>query len=181
MNKIVTLPVLLLVVLIFTGFRKIENPVIKIHAYKQVSIPGIIPRLPGDNDINPKNEGAEKKQNFNFWIYLELSNDVNFQITELLIEGNIYDLKMESVEKVPVTKIIYDGSEKNDTVIMVPLTSNKVKLVYPSGLKPGAKPATNFIKKVASKNELVICYRAGNKDYYSTVKELTNLPPDVRP
>jgi hypothetical protein len=68
--------------------------------------------------------------------------------------------------------------EKNDTTTMVPVTKNKVILVYPSGASKinDSKYALNL----ARLNELVVRYVWKNKIYYTTLKKLKELAPDVR-
>jgi hypothetical protein len=67
---------------------------------------------------------------------------------------------------------------ENDTMIMVPATKNKIILVYPSGESKidDSRHALNL----ARQNELVVRYVWKNKIYYSTMKKLKELDPDVR-
>ena len=150
----------------------------KVYAYKQASIPGIIPAS-DENDIKEKNGGkkTERKQNYNYWFYLSIPKTEKVSVTGLWIDGKQYDLKSETITNLPVKKIVFTGLEKNDTTIMMPATSNKVLLVYPSAEKPGdSKYALNF----ARTNELVIRYTSKDKTHYTTVKKIKELAPDVR-
>jgi hypothetical protein len=67
---------------------------------------------------------------------------------------------------------------KNDTTIMVPVTKNKIILVYPSG--ESKIDDSKYELNLASLNELVVRYVWKNKTYYITMKKLKVLDPDVR-
>ena len=154
------------------GFAK--PPVKKVHAYKQGSIPGIVPR------INENTQKAERKPSFNYWFYLELGNNEKIEITGLWISGTQSELKMENVTKLPVKKIIYSGASVNDTVTMVPATRNKVILVYPSATTAITSPVSNYLEKLITGHELVIRYACNGKKYYAVAKKINILPSDVR-
>ena len=68
--------------------------------------------------------------------------------------------------------------EKNDTTIMVPVTKNKIILVYPSG--ESKINDSKYELNLARLNELVVRYVWKNKIYYTTMKKLKELDPDVR-
>ena len=150
----------------------------KIYAYKQASIPGILPDYSDETDIkDDKAKKTERKQNYNYWFYLSILKTDNITVTGLWISGKQYDVKTETVKDLPVKKIVFTGLEKNDTTIMVPKTSNKIILVYPSGEKTAdPKYALNF----ARTNELVIRYTRKGKTHYTTLKKIKELTPDVR-
>ena len=150
----------------------------KVYAYKQASIPGNIIG-PDETDIKEKNGGkqAEKKQNFNYWFYLSIPKKEKVSITGLWIDHQQYEIKLETVTDLPVKKIIYTGLEKNDTIIMAPVSANKTILVYPASIKTNdSKYASNLGKT----NELVIRYTWKGKTYYTTIKKIKELTPDVR-
>lgn len=149
----------------------------KVYAYKQASIPGIIIGS-DDNDIKEKDDKKEEPvQNFNYWFYLSVQKKEKVTITGLWIDGRQYGIKSETMASLPIKKVIYTGVEKNDTTVMVPFTTNKVILIYPSGILHGGLKNT---LRYASQNELVIRYSWKGKTYYTTVKKIKELPPDVR-
>lgn len=150
----------------------------KVYAYKQASIPGILPAS-DENDIKENNapKKTERKQNYNYWFYLSIPKTEKVTVTGVWIDGKQYDIKSETITNLPVKKIVFTGLEKNDTTIMVPVTSNKVLLIYPAAEKPGdSKYALNF----ARTNELVIRYTSKGKTHYTTIKKIKELTPDVR-
>ena len=149
----------------------------KVYAYKQASIPGIIIGSE-ETDIKEKNDKKEEAvQNFNYWFYLSVAKKEKVTITGLWIGGRQYGIKSESITSSPIQRIIYTGIEKNDTTVIVPFTTNKIILVYPSGIMAGVSKNT---LSYARQNELVIRYSWKGKTYYTTVKKIKELPPDVR-
>jgi len=174
MNK----EIYILILYVFAFTTNSAAQVKKVYAYKQASIPGNIIST-DDNDIKEKNgaKQTEPKQNFNYWFYVTIPNNQKVTITGLWIDGQQFAIKSETVTNLPVKKIINTGLEKNDTTTMVPLTGNKVLLIYPGAQKTGdSKYALNF----ARQNELVIRYTWKGKIHYSTVKKIKELTPDVR-
>ena len=176
MKKNVFILVIILLVII-PGFTQVKPPVKKNYGYKQASIPGILPDYSDENDIKPIRK-TKPKQNYNYWFYLEIPKTEKINITGLWIAGIRHDIKAETMDHLPVRKIIFTGLDKNDTTIMVPATKNKVLLVYPSGESKidDSKSAVNLTRL----NELVIRYTWKNKIYYSTIKKLKEIDPDVR-
>ena len=176
MNRKIFIPVLLLVI-IGSGFTQVKPPVKKVYGYRQASIPGILPSYSEENDIQPTGK-TKPKQNYNYWFYLEFPKNEKINITGLWIAGIRYDIKSDTITDLPVRKIVYTGMEKNDTTIMVPLTKNNIVLIYPSG--ESKIDNSKYALNLARSNELVIRYAWKNKIYYTTMKKLKELNPDVR-
>ena len=169
---------ILLSVVILSGFIQVKPPVKKTYGFKQASIPGI--NISDENgDIQPPPK-TKPKQNYNYWFYLEMPKTEKINITALWIAGVQHDIKTETVNDLPVRKIIFTGLDKNDTTIMVPPTKNKVMLVYPSGETMGKKINSNYTRQLSSTNELVIRYSWKNQTYYAAMKKLKEINPDVR-
>lgn len=173
-----SIPAIFLIILI-SGFIQKKPPVKKVYAYKQASIPGILPNYSEENDIKEK-DGAkkpERKPNYNYWFYIEFPPAEKIKPTGLWINGKMYIFKYEPVTKLPVEKIVFTGLEKNDTTIMAPATKNKIILIYPSA---ESKVIPHRVIALARENELVISYTSRNKVYYASVKSIKELNPDVR-
>ena len=176
MNKKIFIPIFLLVTIV-SGFTQVKPPVKKVYGYKQASIPGILPDFSEENDIHPSGK-AKPKHNYNYWFYLEFLKTEKINITGLWISGIRYELKTDTITELPVRKIIFTGMDINDTTIMVPATKNKIILVYPSG--ESRIDDSKYVLNLARLNELVVRYTWKNKIYYTTMKKLKQLDPDVR-
>lgn len=166
--------------IIVACFAQVITPVKRSYGYKQASIPGIIPRYVENSDIQPTAK-PKPKQNYNYWFYLEFSKTEKINLTGLWISGVQHDIKTEIINELPVKKIIFTGLDNNDTTIMVPVTKNKVVLVYPSGETTNKKTNSKYIKQLTTKNELVIRYLWKKQTHYTTIKKLKEINPDVRP
>ena len=179
MKKKALIPVMLFAI-ILSGFIQVKPPVKKTYGYKQASIPGILPSYPEETDIQPVK--TRPKQNYNYWFYLELPRSEKIKMTGLWISGIQHDIKADTIADLSVRKININGLGKIDTIIMVPVTKNNVILVYPSGeSKNTPKIDSKYTRQLISSNELVIRYLWKNQTYYSTIKKLKELDPDVRP
>ena len=176
MNKKIFIPICLLIIIV-SGFTNVKPPVKKVYGYKQASIPGILPNYSEENDIQPSGK-AKPKQNYNYWFYLEFPKTEKINITGLWISGIRHDIKSDTITDLPVRKIVFTGMEKNDTTIMVPATKNKIILIYPSG--ESKLDDSKYALNLARQNELVVRYTWKNKIYYTTMKKLKELDPDVR-
>ena len=176
MNKKIFIPVILLIIIV-SGFTQVKPPVKKIYGYKQANIPGILPDYSEENDIQPSGK-AKPNQTYNYWFFLEFPKTEKITITGLWISGSRFEMKTEAIAELPVRKINFTGMEKNDTTIMVPPTKNKVILVYPSG--ESKVDDSKYALNLARLNELVVRYVWKNKIYYTTMKKLKELNPDVR-
>ena len=176
MGKKAFIPVFLLFIIV-SGFVQVKPPVKKVYGYKQASIPGIIPDYSEENDVQPSGN-TKPKQNFNYWFFLEFPKTERINITGLWISGIRYDIKTDTITDLPLRKIVFTGLEKNDTTILVPATKNKVILIHPSG-ESNAKDS-KYELTIASQSELIVRYTWKNKIYYSTMKKLKEIIPDVR-
>jgi len=176
MNKKIFTPVLLIVIIV-SGFAQVKPPVKKVYGYKQASIPGILPNYSKENDIHPTGK-TKPTQHYNYWFYLEFPKTEKINITGLWISGIRHDIKSDTITDLPVRKIVFTGMEKNDTTIMVPATKNKIVLIYPSG--ESKINDSKYALNLARSNELVVRYVWKNKTYYTTMKKLKELNPDVR-
>jgi hypothetical protein len=176
MDKKIFIPLLLLIVIV-SGFTQAKPPVKKVYGYKQASIPGILPNYSEESDIQSSGK-TKRKQNYNYWFYLEFPKTEKINITGLWISGIRHDIKTDTITDLPIRKIIFTGMQKNDTTIMVPVTKNKIILVYPSG--ESKIDDSKYALNLASLNELVVRYVWKNKIYYTTMKKLKELDPDVR-
>lgn len=177
MKKQFFIPIIFLLVINTFVFAQTKLPVKKIYGYKQASIPGILPEYSEENDIKPAGKN-KPKQNFNYWFYIECLKTEKIKITGLWISGIKHDIKSDTITNLPVKKIIFTGMQKDDTVTMAPVTKNKIVLVYPSG--ESKINDSRYASALASSNELVIRYIWKNKTYYTTIKKLKELNPDVR-
>lgn len=158
------------------SIAQVKSPIKKIYAYKQGSISGIIP-------LNPDKPGntAEKEHEprFNYWFYTEVFKTEKISITDLWIGGKRFSVKNEPITVTPVKKIIDTGANGPDTVILVPKTHNKIILTYPSGLLKDIPGSSRFLSNLISRSELVIGYLWKGKKYFTGVKALKKLQPDV--
>ena len=170
------IPVILLITIV-SGFTQAKPPVKKVYGYKQASIPGILPDFSEQNDIQPSGK-TKPKHNYNYWFYLEFPKTEKINITGLWVAGIRHDVKTDTITELPVRKIVFTGMDKNDTTIMVPATKNKIILIYPSG--ESKIDDSKYALNLARLNELVIRYVWKNKIYYSTMKKLKEIIPDVR-
>jgi hypothetical protein len=168
---------LFLFVIPSSGFIQVKPGIKKVYGYKQASIPGILPNYSEENDIKPTGKN-KPKQNYNYWFYIELPKTERISVTGLWIAGIQHELKSETVNNLPVRKIIFTGSDKNDTTVMVPFSKNKIMLVYPTG--ESKHDDSKYAINLARLNELVLRYVWKNRTYYTTLKKLKELNPDVR-
>ena len=162
-----------------SGITQVNYPVKKVYAYKQASIPGIIPNYSGDTDAKPSGTTVkvERKQNFAYWFYLSIPKKERITITGLWIDGKQYDWRSETINDLPVKKIIYTGLGMNDTIIMAPVTSNKIIQVYPLSKKTSDP---KYVLNLARTNEVVIRYTWKGKTLYTSIRKVKELTPDVR-
>jgi len=176
MDKKIFIPVFLLIVIV-SGFTQVKPPVKKVYGYKQASIPGILLRYSEENNLQPSDK-TKPKQNYNYWFYLEFPKTEKINITGLWISGIRHDIKIDTITDLPIRKIIITGLGKNDTTTLVPITKNKIILIYPSGESKNNE--SKYELDLARLNELVVRYVWKNKIYYTTMKHLKELDPDVR-
>ena len=178
MKRKIFIPIILLIVII-AGFTQVKPPVKKVYGYKQASIPGILPDDAEEHDIKAKDaKKTVRKQTYNYWFYLEYPRNEKITITGLWVSNVRFDATIETITQLPVKKIVFTGMDKNDTTVMVPATKNNVLLVYPSG--ENKVNDSKYALNLARVNELVIRYTWKKSTYYSTIKKLKELNPDVR-
>lgn len=161
-------------IVIFSGCTAQKKQVVKVHAYSQVIIPGIIPSAidEGGNKIR-----AAYRPKKNYMIYVENLKNKPVLITDMWIDSLHYSVKTERVAATPVRKFRYNEYDKTDTILMVPATPHEVLLVLPGELSEQIIPGTMTIN--AGYPELTIAYTYKGKKYFARVEKLTVIPPDI--
>jgi hypothetical protein len=158
---------LILAVLSFAIFVNAQTEgASKLYGYKQVVIPGTVPKKIIEED--GKQTTLEVKQRYNYFIYLVSSGIVT--PTEVWINGKVYSVTTVDVST-PVEH--QNPAQGNKAKLLVPKTSKKTLQLSLSGAEL-SKPSSKG-KTLAAKNELVVIYKGGKKTYYKTVKKLTEL------
>jgi hypothetical protein len=157
---------------ILSGTARARPPVKKVFAYKQASIPGIRPNLPA-------NVQRERKQTYNYWIYLGVRSTGELSFSEIWIEGKKFTVKAEEAANHPIIKLINTGTGSQDTLKLVPENYKRVILVYPSGEPDNQAAGSRRLKRLTRKNELVIVYNYKGKKCYARSGTIKELEPDV--
>lgn len=174
MNKKKSLLAFIAFCFLSPGFSQAKCPVKKIYSYKQASIPGI---QPGEIE----NGSKERKETFNYWFYITLSESKSISIDHIWINGAKFSAKAEVIETSPVIKIIYTSGMDNNSIELVPKTKNKVILIYPSGLNRDTELLSKKMMKKISKNELVINFTYKGKNRSIRKKMIRVLNPEELP
>lgn len=174
MNKKSFLLTLVSLCFMTQAFGQVKCPVKKIYAYKQASLPGIQPRT-------AEKGGDERKETFNYWLYLTIPDSKNININNIWIAGKKFAVKTETVEASPVNKSNNISSTGNETIELVPKTKHRVILIYPSGLNNDADDLSAKILKKIEKNELVISFTRKDKKRFAGKKLITVLNPEALP
>ena len=153
----------LLIALAFSFFSMAQTEgASKLYGYKQKQTPGTV-RV-DDNGIE-----RPRSQQFNYYIYLVSKGNVT--PTEIWLNGQSYSVTA-SQQSSPV-EYRHPNSAESKPLVLVPKTNSRVLQLTPGQdkiEKPNAKG-----KSLASKNELVVVYKANNKLYYKTVSKLKDL------
>ena len=155
----------LLIALAFSllSYAQIEGAS-KLYAYKQQQTPGTVRRDDNGNE-------RPRVQQFNYFIYLVSKSAV--VPTEIWINGQAYSVK--AYQQSPPVEYRHPNSADTKPQILVPKTTSRVLQLSPTQDKietPNRKGKT-----LASKNELVVIYKANKKWYYKTVPKMKALEP----
>ena len=154
-----------------SAFGQSKCPVKKVYAYKQVSLPGIQPRT-------VVNGGKERKETFNYWLYLTLPKSKSISISHIWISGQKFSVKSEEIESTPVIKNDNSTGTENELIELVPATKHKLILFYPSGMLNESGDLSDRIRKKIGKNELVISFTWKNKKRLAKKKLIKILSPE---
>lgn len=157
-------------------FSQSSSPVKKLHAYKQANLPGILPRLPGDENNKQR---SERKETYNYYLYIEVAKKENISVSAVYISGKKVKIKTDTIIMLPVAKLINTEATIPDTVTLVKATKNRVVMITPYGEITSTAAINAFHKKLIRENELVVFYRWKGKTYFNLVKKMTTLAPDA--
>lgn len=147
-------------------------PVKKIYAFKQASLPGVNPATTGKSE-------TERKETFNYWIYLTLPPSKSIHINHIWLSGKKFSVTTEEIKTKPVTKINQMAGTAIETTELVPDTKHKVILIYPNGLQNDAIDLSVNLKKAIEENELVISFTRKEKQRTARKKLITVLAPEA--
>lgn len=139
---------------------------VHVYAYKQPVIKGV------------NNTGGNIKVGedavYNYLLYVSSASDIT--ISNIWLNGKLYDVKMYAVEKLPVQ---INNDVDNTMTQLVPSTTDKVwsleiKMANADNIKKKA-----CLKKKIRKNELVIAWKTSGKTKHKKVKKIRILPAQV--
>jgi len=147
-------------------------PVKKIYAYKQASLPGVNPATTGNRE-------TERKETFNYWIYITLPASKPIHINHIWLSGKKFSVTAEEIKTKPVTKINQMAGATNIPTVLVPDTKHKVILLYPSGQLNDAIDLSVNMKKAIEENELVISFTRKEKQRTARKKLISLLYPET--
>jgi hypothetical protein len=162
-------------ILISTVVFSQSRPIVKVHAYSQVVLPGTIRSSPieeGGAEVQ-----AKSNQKINYLIYAEHLTKARFTITAMWIDGKQYKVKADSIAETPVENKIPDPYNKAKNTTLVPATTNKVLLLSAGSQIVTTKKPSVTLQKQLSKAELIIVYKWNGKYWYFTVPKITVLDP----
>lgn len=151
------------VCLSFFSYSQVEGAS-KIYGYEQAVLPGTI-----RTDDNGK--PMQRKQQFNYFIYLASS----LKVTPVEIWISREASSVTAVNAASPVEYKNPTSLENKSKTLVPKTSKKVLQLSSSGKK--VEKPTQKGKLLSTKNELVIIYRCKGKLYYKTISKLKELEP----
>jgi hypothetical protein len=143
-----------------TGMAQVEGAS-KLYGYKQEVMPGTIRVDENGNQVRPK-------PRYNYFIYLSSSTKVI--PTEVWIDGKAYSVNASPVAKTPVEYKNPTSTEK--AKILVPKTTRFVLQLLPVA---ELSQASSKGKTLSEKNQLVVIYKGGQKNYYKALAKFTML------
>ncbi len=150
-----------------------SQPVIKVFAFEQESLPGTIPAGVRDENGNPVKKAATKK---NYFIFLSFKKTYNITPSQIFIRGKTFTIQTTEIRTTPIEHTNYNIPNKPEKTILVPQTNNKVfELKINEATTQGKK--TVSVQKLTDKNEIVIVYLWKSKKYFATLKKLKKLEP----
>jgi hypothetical protein len=135
-----------------------------LYGYFQKQTPGTV-RV----DVNG-NERPRQPQ-YNYFIYLASAGKV--VPTEIWINGEPHSVTLTQTSS-PV-QYRHPNSGDTNPKTLVPKTSRKVLQLTPSAAV--IEPHFSKTKSMASKNQVVVLYRANDRWYYKTLSKLKELSP----
>jgi hypothetical protein len=149
-----------------------KQPILKVFAYSQASLKGV---RPGGG---VEEGGTEIKQvpaqHINYYFYIEYASKKKFFVSALWINRKSFQIKADTIRQTPV-EIISTGKSKK--TVLVPATKNKILLLIPGAEKNSVTKLSASLKKLVSKNEMVIVYEWKGKIYYYAISKIKLLEP----
>ena len=162
-----------LFILLMLSLNLFSQPTIRVFAFEQENLPGTRPSGVTDENGNPVQKAAAKK---NYFIFLSFNKAYSIAPAQIFIRGRAFTIKTTMVKKTPVQYINNNIPAKPEKITLVPATKNKVLELQLNETPAGNKKTTD-IQKLTDKNEVVIVYLWKNKKYFLTLKKLKKLEP----
>jgi len=148
---------------------------VKIYAYSQVEMPGIVPARIMDENGNLIY--TKKQPPVNYYIFGAFAVSAKISFTEIRINGNYYKTETSAVDSTPVISINYDIPAAPFKEILVPSTKLRVISITPVGV-PAIDPVrTAWFRNMVKHSELIVSYLYKGKKYFIGINKIKKLRP----
>lgn len=148
---------------------------VKIRAYSQIMMPGMVPKNVTDENGNPVN--IKKEYPVNYYIYAVYKPAEKIIFSDIWLKGHYRKVKTNLVESTPVINFNYNIPDKPIKVILVPATKLKVVSITPDENQVAKMPSSSLFKKLKNQSELIVSYLYKGKKYFIGVKKIKKLEP----
>lgn len=167
--------ILLFSVIFSIGLNLFSQPTVKLFAYEQDNLPGTRPAGVVDENGKPLKKAAPKK---NYFIYLSFKQKYSVKPIQIFIKGQSFEVGSFTIRKAPVEYVDNMIPNVHEKTVLVPPTKDKVLEVPVAEPSLEQKKASN-IQSLIAKNDVVIVYMWNNKEYYTSLKQIKQMPSKV--
>lgn len=171
------IPVCIVLIFSFQAFSQTKLPEIKLYGYKHSSIHGVARSKTMDETGNEARK--DQTRGYNYLLYLVIAKTQKITIVDAWISGRRFKVKTEKVKNTPVQKIGLTANNYPDTTILVPATTEAVVLFYPTEEIKAPATSSRFISRLTRHSELVVGYFWKGNKYFTSLKAIKELKPDV--
>ena len=156
-------------------FIAISQSSVKIFAYSQTQIPGIIRKGIIDENGNPVN--TKKESPVNYYIFAVYPHSASIIFTEIWVKGQFYSVQTHKIDSTPVVNINENMPGKTVKEILVPFTKQQTISIISLKLMNSSLNRYSWFRNMSRHNELIVSYMYAGKKYFIAVKKIKVLEP----
>ena len=146
------------------------QPVVKVFAFEQDNLPGMIAAGVTDENGKPMRKAADKK---NYFLFLSFKNTYSITPEQVFIRGQAFAIIAILDKKTPVEYLNDNFPGNPEKIILVPETNDRVIEMRVKGIPMQEEKIS--VQDLTDKSEVVIAYLWKEKKYFATLEKLEKL------
>ena len=168
---------LLIISCLFLSRAAPGQPTLKVFAFSQEAVPGIVAK--NVTDENGKPVERKKEPAANYYIFAGYSTSLKITIGDLWISGKMYRVSVKPVDSTPVIHINDNDPKAPVRELLAPSTPLRVVEITVKDMVAEKNKRPSWLISMIRNSDLVVSWYYKGKKYFTGVRKFKKLLPQM--